>query len=364
MRSSTTATISPSRSPKRSGCGGRRACCRRAYGSACCGSSTSAEPVAPAGRAPENDSALASKTPRPIARATTSAASEPSSDTLKIGSASGRAPVAPTNTMSPSSGVCTGRSARAMPSCAMMASALRLRLGQRRVGRDHDQRGVLAGLALGLEREVLRRHGGRQAAPAEFVVALVRRRPEMRPAADHGAARRIDHGQRADRDAVRASAPRPSRCRPSGPRWWRPGRRRRCRARSRWRRRRWPHSRARDRADSGPSSCRRRSADRTGSPPARSARGPRAPGSRGPVRGARPGRRRRRRARTPSRRPARWRRSARPSRPDRAARSRGCPARRRAGRPPRPRAGRTARRSRPSRAWHRRHGRRGRRRHR
>ena len=39
-----------------------------------------------------------------------------------IGSASGRAPVAPANTMSPSSGVCTGRSARAMPSCAMIAS--------------------------------------------------------------------------------------------------------------------------------------------------------------------------------------------------------------------------------------------------
>ena len=38
---------------------------------------------------------MASKTPRPIARATTSAASDPNSETLKILSVSGRAPGQP-----------------------------------------------------------------------------------------------------------------------------------------------------------------------------------------------------------------------------------------------------------------------------
>ena len=51
-------------------------------------------------------------------------------------------PVASANTVSPSSIVCTGSMARARPSWAICASLLRLRLGQRRVGRDHADRGA------------------------------------------------------------------------------------------------------------------------------------------------------------------------------------------------------------------------------
>ena len=90
----------------------------------------------------------------------------------------------------------------------------RLRLGQGRVGRDHNQRGVLAGLAFGPEGERLLRNGRGQAASAEFAAALERRGPEMRPAADHGGADGVDDGQRADGDAVAWSVPRPSQGRP------------------------------------------------------------------------------------------------------------------------------------------------------
>ena len=89
-----------------------------------------------------------------------------------------------------------------MPSCAMIARRRACALVKRGIGRDHDQRGVFAGLAFGLEGERLRRHGRGQAVSAEFAVALVRRGPEMRPAADHGGAGGIDHRERADGGAV------------------------------------------------------------------------------------------------------------------------------------------------------------------
>ena len=79
----------------------------------------------------------------------------------------------------------------------------RLRLGQGPVGRDHDQRRVFAGLAFSPEGEGALRNGGGEAASTEFLVALVGRSPEMRPAADHRGADGVDHGQRADGSAVR-----------------------------------------------------------------------------------------------------------------------------------------------------------------
>ena len=88
----------------------------------------------------------------------------------------------------------------------------------------------------------------------------------------------------------------------------RPIPRRRCRAQSRPMRPPPPHSRDRDRAESGPIFCRRRSRDRTGSRPVRSVPARCARQSRAPVRRARPARPTPCRDRMRSRPRARWHR--------------------------------------------------------
>ena len=77
-----------------------------------------------------------------------------------------------------------------------------LRLGERRVGRDQRDRGVLAHAAFQADRERVRRQRRGQAAPAELAILLERRGPEMRAVADRHAADRVDHDDRADGRAV------------------------------------------------------------------------------------------------------------------------------------------------------------------
>src|SRR5262249_56154435 len=57
--------------------------------------------------------------------------------------------------------------------------------------------------ALGVALEGGERNRGRHAAAAEFAVALERRRPEPRAAADHDGAGGVHHRERANREAVR-----------------------------------------------------------------------------------------------------------------------------------------------------------------
>ena len=136
---------------------------------------------------------------------------------------------------------------------------LRLRLGQRRVGRDDGERRVLA-RAPPLARGASASGGnvGGKAAPAELAVALERRGPEMRPVADGDAAAGIDRRERADGEAVarhrRSRADAALEVDGGGAQ----DRRRRCRARIVRAAAAAARSRARDRAESGPSSCRRR----------------------------------------------------------------------------------------------------------
>ena len=77
-----------------------------------------------------------------------------------------------------------------MPSCAMIASRRACALVK--VASVATTTSVVFSPAWPLvaEGERLLRNGGGQAAPAEFAVALERRRPEMRPAADHAPSRR------------------------------------------------------------------------------------------------------------------------------------------------------------------------------
>ena len=84
----------------------------------------------------------------------------------------------------------------------MTARRLHCALFKRGVGCDDGDRRVLARTAFGAQREVGGCHLRRRAAPAEFLVLLERRRPEMRSVADHRRADGIDHRKRADGDAV------------------------------------------------------------------------------------------------------------------------------------------------------------------
>src|ERR1700712_1430498 len=67
---------------------------------------------------------VASYTARAMARERHTAAAWPMAMMSKIGSATGFAQVETENTMSPSTGVCEGLAARAMPSCAATARRL------------------------------------------------------------------------------------------------------------------------------------------------------------------------------------------------------------------------------------------------
>ena len=232
----------------------------------------------------------------------------------------------------------------------MTGEPVRLRLGQRRVGRDQPDGGARRPPPLTRKATCSGADPRGPAASRRIRLPLERRRPEMRPLADQRRAQRVhrDDGRHhvpAFRDRARRAEAALH------------GRRRRPRA--------GPHGAQREpagngrarrrvaefpRAAPGPTPCSRRSAGRTGSPAARSAPARRRRRTRGPPRATQPARRPPHRARRPSRPTIRSRPLAAPSSPGRAARCPVRPARRRAPRPRRWPAGRTGSSSRPSRA--------------
>src|SRR5207249_3438885 len=97
----------------------------------------------------------------------------------------------------------------------------RLRLGERRIGRDERDRRVAARLAFGAKRERFWRKRGGRAEPTELRADLVSAGPKVRALADDHLADGVDDDERADRVAVRRDGRRASeaptqirRCRP------------------------------------------------------------------------------------------------------------------------------------------------------
>ena len=184
------------------------------------------------GRRGGREAEVAARTPRAIARATTSAATRP----RRVRSA-GTSPTESAKRVSPSKAVCGGESARAKPSMPSDGHLRRLRLAQPRVGGDHADRRVRrasrSGRARAVERSARAESKSRRPSGASRVPAISAPVSGSRTSPSAFTATMRPHDGVADMHARRAdaSAHGAARSRGACPRW-RPSPRPRCPRRS------------------------------------------------------------------------------------------------------------------------------------